>query len=48
MRGGVTLEDVFEVLEGGRRDGEVLGLDFEHVEILVGHACEHGDQETNE
>jgi len=43
-----VVELVVDVTEAGGGDGEVLGVDFEHVDFVAGKATEHGDQNTDQ
>lgn len=39
-------DEVLEVCERIRGDGEVLGVDFEHVEVMVRDSGQHDDEDA--
>jgi len=46
--GRAHFQGIFEVLEVGGGDGEVLGAHGEHAVVVEGDAAEHGYQQANE
>ena len=43
----VIFDAVGKVLQVGGGDGHLAGVDLEHIEVLVGDAREHGNQDTD-
>ena len=39
-------DEALEICEGIRGDGEVLGVDFEHVEAVVRDSSQHDDEDA--